>query len=89
MNNIKFLLPPLVSGAVLGVGFYLALLAFHGNHKAMAIAGGVLAIAAAVGFIWTAFKVGPLFRRGLVTSTTVTVLPADATAPPPAAGVEG
>jgi hypothetical protein len=59
MNNIK-LLP--VSGAVFAVGFYLALLAFYGNHKAMAIAGGVLAIAAAVAFIWTAFKVGPLFR---------------------------
>jgi hypothetical protein len=70
MNNIKFFLPPLVFGAVCGVGVYLAQLAFHGNHKAHAIAGGFAGIAAAVAFIWTAFKVG-LFRRRLGASITV------------------
>jgi hypothetical protein len=74
MNNIKFFLPPLVFGAVCGVGLYLAQLAFHANHKAHAIAGGVVAIAAAVAFSWTAFKVG-LFRRRLVSSIIVTKAP--------------
>jgi hypothetical protein len=45
MNNIKFFPPPLVFGAVCGVGLYLAQFAFHENHKAHAITGGVLAIA--------------------------------------------
>jgi hypothetical protein len=76
---MKFFLPPLVLGAVNGVGIYLALLAFDGNHKAMAIATGVVAIAAAAAFSWTAFKVGlfswTAFRVGLfrlVTSISVT-----------------
>jgi ABC-type Mn2+/Zn2+ transport system permease subunit len=65
MNNIKFFLPPLVFGAVCGVGVYLAQLAFHGNHKAHAIAGGVVGIVAAVAFTWTAFKAGLFKRRAL------------------------
>jgi hypothetical protein len=73
MNNIKFFLPPLAMGAVCGIGLYLAQLAFHGNHKAMAIAGGVVSIAAAVAFSWTAFKVG-LFRRRPMSSITVTIV---------------
>ena len=71
MNNIKFFLPPPVFETVCGVGLYLAQLAFHGDHKALAIAGSAVGIAAAVAFSWTAFKVGLLSRRP-VTSIPVT-----------------
>ena len=85
MNNIKlFFLPPLVFGAVLGVGLYLAQLAFYENHKAHAIAAGVVAIAAGVAFGWTASKVGlvrQLFRPRVVTSITIVAL--DPSTPPP------
>jgi hypothetical protein len=67
MNNLKFFLPPLVCGAVCGVGFYLAQIAFHGNHKALAIAAGLVGIAAAVAFVWTAFNVGIFGRRLVIT----------------------
>jgi hypothetical protein len=76
MNNLKFFLPPLVFGAVCGVGFYLAQIAFHGNHKALAIAAGLVGIVATVAFVWTAFKVG-IFGRRLVNSITVTEAPSN------------
>jgi hypothetical protein len=76
MNNVKFFLPPLVFGATCGVGLYLAQLAFHGNHKAHAIAAGVVAIAAAVAYSLTASKV-ELFRRRFVTTITVTKIRPD------------
>jgi hypothetical protein len=66
----KVFLPALVFAAVQGVGLYLAQLAFYGNHKAHAIAAGVVAIATGIAFGWTAFRVG-LFRPRVVTSITI------------------
>jgi hypothetical protein len=68
----KVFLPVLVFAAVQGVGLYLAQLAFYGNHKAHAIAVGVVAIATGIAFGWTASKVG-LFRPRVVTSITTVV----------------
>lgn len=66
----KVFLPVLVIAAVQGVGLYLAQLAFYGNHKAHAIAAGVVAIATGIAFGWTASKIG-LFRPKVVASITV------------------
>jgi hypothetical protein len=72
----KVFLPVLVLAAVQGVGLYLAQLAFYGNHKAHAIAVGVVAIATGIAFGWMASKVGlfkGLFRPRVVTSITTVV----------------
>jgi hypothetical protein len=70
----KVFLPVLVFAAVQGVGLYLAQLAFYGNHKAHAIAAGVVAIATGIAFGWAASKVGlfrGLFRPKVVSSITI------------------
>ncbi|HXY59804.1 MAG TPA: hypothetical protein VEH76_14645 [Methylocystis sp.] len=66
MKAVKYFLPPLAFGIVLGPGVYFALSEYgpgaHGNTGALVIAVAASSIVATIGFIWTAFKV-ELFRR--------------------------
>jgi len=66
MKTVKYFLPFLTFGTVLGPGVYFALSEYgpgaQSNTGALVIAVAASSILATIGFIWTAFKVA-LFRR--------------------------
>jgi len=66
MKVVRYLLPFLAFGTVLGPGVYFALSEYgtgaHRNTGALVIAVAASSILATIGFIWTAFKL-ELFRR--------------------------